>query len=129
MQIEHAAIWTRDLERLRSFYETVFGAQAGAEYRNPATGFHSRFLTFDGGARLEIMSAPDVLPPAAGAAARLSGYAHLAFALGSREAVDRMAAGLRAAGVPVLDGPRTTGDGYYEAVFLDPDGNRVEITI
>ena len=59
--------------------------------------------------------------------AEAHGYAHFALRLGSREAVDAMAARLRAAGVPVESGPRVTGDGYYEALVRDPDGNAVEI--
>ncbi|MBN8494960.1 MAG: VOC family protein, partial [Burkholderiales bacterium] len=53
---------------------------------------------------------------------------HLAIALGSEAAVDALTAQLRAAGHPVLDGPRRTGDGYYESVVLDPEGNRLELT-
>ena len=128
IRLEHAAVWTRDLERLRAFYERYFGARAGERYasrNNP--GFTSYFLRFPGdGARLELMSLPALAdapaPPAAG-------WAHLALSLGSREAVDAMAARLRADGVRVLSGPRETGDGYYEAVVEDPDGNHLEITV
>jgi lactoylglutathione lyase len=134
MRIEHVAIWTRDLdglERLRVFYETYLGARAGAPYastRRP--GFVSRFLDFPahgvaGAARLELMTAPDVGAAPAGDSA---GYAHLAVSLGSRAAVDALVARLAAEGVPVLSSPRTTGDGYYEAVVRDPEGNLLEIT-
>jgi lactoylglutathione lyase len=126
-RVEHVAIWTRDLERLRGFYERHLGAQAGAKYVNPVKRFESYFLTFDGGARLEIMTRPDVADGTAPAAP--TGYAHVAFSVGSRKRVDELAAELRSAGVVIAEGPRQTGDGYYETVVLDPDGNRVEITV
>ncbi|HET6146622.1 MAG TPA: VOC family protein [Polyangia bacterium] len=126
--IEHLAIWTADLERLRVFYELHFGARAGARYSNPSKQFQSYFLSFDSGARLELMSRPSVATPLlATPAATPSGYAHLAISVGSRARVDQLTAHLRGAGVPVLDGPRQTGDGHYESVILDPDGNHVEI--
>lgn len=128
MRIEHVALWTSDLERLRRFYETYLGARASARYVNPAKRFESYFLTFDAGARLEIMHRPDVLAGASDAQPVL-GWAHVAFSLGSEEAVDRLTARLAEDGFSVVDGPRRTGDGYYESVVLDPDGNRVEITV
>ena len=128
MRIEHIAIWTTQLEELREFYATYFSAQAAApKYVNPKRQFESYFLTFpDGGTRLELMRMPD-LHQQGGVPA--IGYAHIAISVGSKQAVDDITAALRLAGVPVLDGPRTTGDGYYETLVLDPDGNRVEITI
>jgi lactoylglutathione lyase len=127
MRIEHVALWTRDLEGLRTFYERYFGATAGARYHNPKKQFQSCFLSFHGGARLELMHSPQIVE--AGRAESHCGYAHVAVALGSQEAVDVLTARLRADGYPVLDGPRRTGDGYYESVVLDPDGNRIELTI
>ena len=134
MRIEHVALWTRDpatLERQREFYVTWFGATAGPRYesrRRP--GFVSYFLTFpsDGdasGARLELMTAPDI---GDGSRGDVTGWAHIAIALGTHAAVDHLVARLREAGVAIVSGPRTTGDGYYEAVIQDPDGNQVEIT-
>ena len=127
MRLEHAALWTRDLERMRAFYERHFGARAGARYASATRpGFVSYFLTFpSGGARLELMTLP-ALDAATGAPT--SGYAHLALSVGSRAAVDALTARLREAGVRVVSGPRETGDGYYEAVVEDPDGNALEIT-
>jgi lactoylglutathione lyase len=129
MHIEHVAIWTHDLERLKAFYEKYFQATAGAKYVNPAHQFESYFLTFSSGARLEIMQMPGVPPSKNDPAAQFTGYTHLALSLSSMAHVDALTARLRAAGYRVLDGPRTTGDGYYESVVLDPDGNRLELTV
>jgi lactoylglutathione lyase len=121
LRIEHVALWTGRLERLRAFYETYLGATAGAKYTNPGRGFESYFLSFASGARLELMrqAGREAAP----------GHGHVAFALGAKQAVDKLTARLAADGYRVVDGPRWTGDGYYEAVALDPDGNRVELTV
>lgn len=128
MHIDHVAIWTRNLERLRAFFVSTFGATAGPRYVNPAKQFVSYSLTFESGARLELMSAPSIHACPQRVHANEAGYAHLAISVGSRERVDELTASLRAAGVPVVDGPRQTGDGYYESAIFDPDGNRIEIT-
>lgn len=127
MRLEHAAVWTRDLERLRAFYERWFGAASGARYESATRpGFASYFLSFpEGGARLELMSLPSL---ADSPAAPITGYAHLAFSAGSPEAVRALVERMREAGVRVVSEPRRTGDGYFEAVIADPDGNEVEIT-
>lgn len=129
VQIEHFAIWTKDLERLKRFYEVYFGAQAGEKYVNPAKQFESYFLSFGFGPRLELMARPDIPETLNDAVAQFTGYIHLAISVGSAAAVDALTARLQQDGYPVLDGPRQTGDGYYESVVLDPDGNRVEITV
>lgn len=129
MHIEHVALWTEDIERLRSFYEKWFEATAGRKYVNETTGFMSYFLTFPTGPRLEIMNLHPAVDRAAGYEPAPAGYAHIAFSAGSEEAVDLLTQKLRDAGHTILDGPRHTGDGYYESVVLDPDGNRVEITV
>jgi lactoylglutathione lyase len=127
MRLEHVAVWTRDLERLRAFYERWLGATAGERYERRETGFASYFLSFGDGARLELMTRPD-LPAGAGSPhEQPAGLIHVAFSLGSEERVDELTAELAAAGIEVLDGPRRTGDGYYESVVLDPDGNRIEL--
>ena len=128
MRIEHVAIWTRDPERLRSFYENYFNAVAGPRYENPRKQFTSYFLSFRSGARLEIMSVPALRDDDAGVQPPSVGYAHLAIAVGDDSGVDALTERLRADGYRVLDGPRHTGDGYYESVIADPDGNRIEIT-
>jgi lactoylglutathione lyase len=129
MRIEHVAIWTHDLERLRHFYETYFGAVPNTKYVNPRKQFESYFLTFADGARLELMQRPDVPSSLNNVDRQFTGYIHLAFSTGSREAVDALTDRLRADGYHILDGSRTTGDGYYESTTLDPDGNRIEITM
>ncbi len=127
-RIEHVALWVRDLERACRFYAEHFGAEPGTLYENTAKGFRSRFLAFAGGARLELMSTTTLAPVELPAGAQRLGLTHLAIALGSEAAVDALTDRLRDAGVPVLDGPRRTGDGYYESVVLDPEGNRLELT-
>jgi lactoylglutathione lyase len=128
MKIDHIAVWTPDLERLSCFYRDYFGAAVGPRYANQTKGFESRFLTFDGGARMEIMRTTLLSPAQSEPGAQRMGLTHLAIATGSAAAVDDLTTRLRADGYPVVDGPRRTGDGYYESVVLDPDGNRIEIT-
>ena len=88
MRIEHIAIWAKDIDQVCEFYRKYFGGVVQPLYHNPAKQFTSRFVTFESGARLEIMHRPDIEGE-----------------------------------------PRTTGDGYYESVVLDPEGNRIEITV
>ena len=128
MQIEHVALWTNDLERLKAFYETYFEARAGEKYVNPRKQFESYFLTFASGARLELMRRPNLVEQREHSGAPLAGYTHLAFSAGSKQQVDDLTAQLQVAGCLVVDGPHYTGDGYYESSVLDPDGNRIEIT-
>ena len=129
MKIEHIALWTEDLERLTSFYQSYFGATPGSRYSNPAKGFESRFVCFEGGARMEIMRTTTLSPVKHAPAAQRMGLTHIALSVGSEQEVDALTSRLRADGYAVVDGPRRTGDGYYESVVLDPDGNRVEITV
>ena len=124
MRIDHVALCVRDLEAMRAFYTEYFGATSGELYHNPRTGLRTYFLTFDGGARVELMQKPGALP---GGPELREGWAHLSVSLGSREAVDAATERLRAAGRAVESGPRVTGDGYYESCVLDPEGNRVEL--
>jgi len=128
MKIKHIAIWTMDLEGLKEFYVKYFNAKAGNIYINEKTGFRSYFLTFDEACRLEIMEKPKVSGQKE-PAFDVVGLAHFAISVGSKLAVDELTGRLRADGIKVLSEPRTTGDGYYESVIADPDGNRVEITV
>lgn len=125
VRIEHVALWVRDIDRVAAFYARYFDARAGELYRNPKKGFESRFVEFSSGARLEVMTRTDV---ATRASTELLGLAHVAIAIGDEQAVDALAARFAADGIAVLDGPRRTGDGYYECVVNDPEGNRVEVT-
>jgi lactoylglutathione lyase len=128
MRIEHIALWTKDLERTKQFYMRYFGAVAGADYANPLKGFTSCFLSFAEGARIEVMMTTALSPVVIQAGAERMGLTHIAISVGSAERVDELTRKLSEDGFPILDGPRRTGDGYYESVILDPDGNRVEIT-
>jgi lactoylglutathione lyase len=124
VRIELVGVWVRDLDVVAAFYAKYFDANVGALYQNPRKGFESRFLTFDSGARLEIMKRGDVNERAT---AEQLGLAHIALAVGDESRVDALAARFIAAGIPPESGPRRTGDGYYECVVRDPEGNRVEI--
>lgn len=128
MRIEHIALWTADLERCKQFYITYFEAVAGDNYVNPAKGFQSCFLSFSDGARIELMTTTTLSPLVIEPGAQRMGITHLAISVGSAERVDELTRKLRDDGYPILDGPRRTGDGYYESVTLDPDGSRIEIT-
>lgn len=129
MQIDHIAIYTHQLEELRLFYETYFGATSNAKYVNPVTGFESYFLSFASGARLELMQKPGIPTNANDTVhAQHTGLIHLAFGVSTAAEVDEKASRFQQAGLTILRGPRRTGDGYYEFEMLDPDGNRIEVT-
>ena len=127
MKIEHIAMYVADLEKVKDFFITWFGANPNEGYHNEITGFRSYFLSFDDGARLEIMSKAEC----SGFEKDPSrfGYAHIAFSVGSCEKVDSLTKQLQDAGFKVTSGPRTTGDGYYESCILDFEGNIIEITV
>lgn len=127
MKIEHIALYVSDLEGARAFFCKYFGAVSGGMYHNQRTGFQSYFLTFADGARLEIMNKPD-MEEQPKALAR-TGFAHVAFSVGTKEKVDVLTAQLQSDGYAVVSGPRTTGDGYYESCILDAEGNQIEITV
>ena len=127
MRIEHIAMYVADLEKARDFFIKYFEAVSNDGYHNPNTGFRSYFLSFDDGARLEIMNKPtmaDMDKPL-----DRSGYAHIAFSVGDKEKVDELTKLMREDGFEVISGPRTTGDGYYESCIVGIEGNQIEITI
>lgn len=127
LRIEHVALYTADLEATRDFFVRYFHATAGPPYHNPTKQFRSYFLTFPGGgARLELMTRPALLPSAS---AESIGYAHIALSVGSPTEVDTLTECLRRDGYTVLSPPRTTGDGYYESVVAAVDGLKIEITV
>lgn len=127
MKIEHIAMYVNDLEKAKNFFIEYFDGHANAGYYNKTTHFRSYFITFDEGSRLEIMQKPEVSdfekPPAR------TGYIHVAFSVGSKEAVDALTERLKNAGFKVASGPRTTGDGYYESCIVAIEDNQIEITV
>lgn len=127
MKIEHIALYVNDLEAARDFFVKYFDASSNDGYHNVKTDFRSYFLTFGDGSRLELMTKPDLTD--SGDLLNRFGYAHLAFSTGSKDAVDQLTARLNAEGYPVISGPRTTGDGYYESCILGFEGNVIEITV
>ena len=127
MKIEHIAMYVNDLEKTKIFFEKYFGARSNAGYHNLKTDFRSYFLTFDDGARLEIMNRPEMTDMEKDIAR--TGYIHIAFSVGSKEKVDELTGTLKAAGYDVISGPRTTGDGYYESCIVAMEGNQIEVTV
>ena len=129
MTLEHVAIWTDNLEGLKDFYIKYFGGTANSKYTNQVKGFHSYFLTFQSGARLELMTMPGIPDNMNDRIIKQhKGIIHLAFGVDCISEVDQKAIQLKDAGFPILSGPRKTGDGYYEFETLDPDNNRLELT-
>ena len=127
MKIEHVAMYVNDLEAAKDFFVKYLGGSANELYHNKNTGFRSYFISFEDGARLEIMNKPQMED--AGKGFIRTGYIHLAFSVGSKEKVDELTEILKNDGYEVLSGPRTTGDGYYESCILGIEGNQIEITV
>ena len=128
MKIEHLAIWVDNLETMRQFYLKYFDFTSGEKYTNEKKGFTAYFLMFgDGKTRHELMNRKDIIhePNKRGF---MKGIAHFAISVGDKEAVNRLTERLRADNYTIESEPRTTGDGYYESVVLDPEGNYVEIS-
>ena len=126
--LEHIALWTTQLERLKDFYVQYFDGIAGPRYENPSKDFASYFIAFAGGSRLEIMQMPSIPRRLDDVHRQFTGFIHVAFAPDSAKEIDRLTVVLQTAGCVVLERPHMTGDGYYESVILDPDGNRVELS-
>ena len=127
MRIEHIAMYVNDLEKAKEFFVKYFHAVSNEVYHNKTTGFRSYFLSFDDGARLEIMNKPQMADDEKGL--NRTGYIHIAFSLGSKEAVDAFTERMKTDGYNVVSGPRTTGDGYYESCIIGIEGNQIEVTI
>lgn len=129
MRVEHLALWTNRLEELKTFYERYFGTVSNEQYHNPRTDFYSYFLTFPGGGpRLELMQMPNIPANANDPHRQALGLIHFAVEVDDEARVDALTEQLRADGLEIAGEPRRTGDGYYESVVLDPDGNRIELT-
>ncbi len=127
MKIEHIAMYVNDLEGTKKFFEQYMGAKSNNMYHNEKTGFKSYFLTFEDGARLEIMNKPDM--DDVDKSFQRTGFIHIAFSVGSKEKVNLLTAQMKKDGYEVISGPRTTGDGYYESLIVAIEGNQIEITI
>jgi lactoylglutathione lyase len=127
--LEHVAIWTNDLERLKAYYMKYFNAKPNDKYVNTAKNFESYFLSFGSGARLELMKMTNIPGNANDTIKKQHlGIIHLAFGVSAMADVDAKAKQLQEDGHAILSGPRKTGDGYYEFETLDPDNNRLEVT-
>ena len=127
MVIEHVAMYVNSLEASRDFFVKYLGGRSNDGYHNKNTGFRSYFISFDDGTRLELMNKPgmeDMEKPL-----NRTGYAHIAFSVGSKEKVDELTAELKSDGFEVVSGPRTTGDGYYESCVVVFEGNQIELTV
>ncbi len=127
MRIEHLAIWTYNLERLRDFYMHYFDASSTEIYYNHSREFRSYFLFFDGECRLELMEMPNLGKSKNDPLKNFTGYAHFAIRVESKSQVDHLTETIRNDGYKVIGEPHNTGDGFYESVVLDPDGNKLEI--
>ena len=126
MKIEHIALYVNELEKARDFFVKYLNGTSNAGYHNPKTDFRSYFISFEDGARLELMHKPEMTDNEKHL--NRTGYAHVAFSLGSKEKVDSLTAKLKADGYEVISGPRTTGDGYYESCIVAIEGNQIELT-
>jgi lactoylglutathione lyase len=129
MKIEHLAIWVKDLEGMKTFYEHYFDGKSGERYNNPKKNFNSYFIEFSEGCRLELMNKPEIPQNLNDSILEYIGIIHFAISVGSKEKVDALTEQLRKDGYSIVGEPRTTGDGYYESVILDPENNRIEITV
>ena len=127
MRIEHIAMYVNDLEKTKDFFVKYFNSTSNEGYHNKTTNFCSYFLSFEDGARLEIMNKPQMMDDEKGL--NRTGFIHIAFSLGSKNAVDVLTEKMRNDGYDVISGPRITGDGYYESCIVGIEGNQIEITV
>lgn len=127
MKIEHVALYVNDLQAARDFFVNFLDGRSNDGYHNVKTGFRSYFVSFGDGARLEVMNKPDMTDAPKGL--NRTGFAHVAFSVGSKQKVDELTARLRESGYKVVSAPRMTGDGYYESCVVVIEGNQIEITV
>lgn len=125
MNIAHIAIWTKDLEAMKDFYCKYFMGKSNQKYTNPIKGFESYFISFESGTNLELMRKQTVNKPLD--TEEGLGITHIAFKLGSKDAVLSLTEALRSDGFCIVGEPRTSGDGYFESVIFDVEGNRIEL--
>lgn len=126
MHIEHIAIWVKDLEKMKAFYVKFFQMESNDKYINQKKKFSSYFLSFKNGARIELMHRPDISELLH---KNHFGFAHMAISVGNKDKVDKLTKSIENNGYKIIGYPRTTGDGYYESVILDPEENQIEITV
>ena len=127
MKIDHVAMYVSDLEKARDFFIKYLEGVSNSGYHNEKTGFRSYFISFDDGSRLEIMNKPGMSDPAK--ELNQTGYAHVAFSVGSKEKVNELTAQMKSDGYEIISGPRTTGDGYYESCVIAIESNQIELTV
>mgnify|MGYP001544620035 CR=1 FL=1 len=126
MKIDHVALWVKNLEKMKTFYVDWFGGKASEKYNNPDKNFSSYFISFSSGSRLELMHHPDIVDQPD---REMIGLTHFSVSVGSKDLVDQMTHKIAGNGYVIASAPRKTGDGYYEGVIIEPEGNRIEITI
>ncbi len=127
MKLDHIALWVNDLEKMKDFFINYFQVSSNEKYSNPKKEFTSYFLSFPKGGRIEIMHRPDIFEYQE-QKGLTNGLTHLAISVGGKNNVDTLTELLRRDGYTIAGEPRTTGDGFYESVILDPEGNPIEIT-
>jgi lactoylglutathione lyase len=129
MMIDHVAIWTTQLERLKDYYIKYFHCCANEKYLNNDKHFESYFVSFDSGARLELMQMPGIPENLNDPVVKqYLGIIHLSFGMESMDLVNDKFIELKKDGFRILREPRKTGDGYWEFETLDPDNNRIEVS-
>lgn len=127
MKIAHMALWSKNLDAQKAFWKEYFGGNCNQLYISKnRPGFTSYFVSLHEGPTIELMSLDELKTGQNGQ--ELTGWAHIAISVGSAEAVDAMAARAGERGI-LVSSARKTGDGFYEAVICDPDGNLIEIVV
>ena len=127
MKIEHIAMYVNDLEAAKDFFVKYLNGNANDGYHNKNTGFRSYFISFEDGTRLELMKKPEMTDDKK--SLTRTGFIHIAFSVGSKEAVDSLTARMKGDGYKIISGPRITGDGYYESCVIGIEDNQIEITV